>query len=54
MTLSLLGGFLAAKTSLSERYPPGEPLASKDLRRIIRIVLDGIRARPDGRTEDKR
>ncbi len=32
---------------------PGEPLRPDDLRRIIRIILDGVRARPDGRTEER-
>jgi AcrR family transcriptional regulator len=54
IVLALLGGFFAAKTSISERYPPGEPLHPNDLRRIIRIILDGVRARPDGRTEEER
>ncbi|MBP2681600.1 MAG: hypothetical protein H6Q78_1463 [Candidatus Krumholzibacteriota bacterium] len=52
IVLALLGCFLAVKTSISERYKPGVPLHSDDLRRITRIVLDGVRARPDGRTEE--
>ena len=54
IVLALLGCFLAVKTSISERYKPGVPLHRDDLRRIIRIVLDGVRERPNGRTKEQR
>jgi AcrR family transcriptional regulator len=54
MVLALLGGFIAGKTSLSDRCLPGDPLQPDSVRRIIRIILDGIRARPQGRTEEER
>jgi hypothetical protein len=54
IVLALLGCFLAVKTSISERYKPGVPLHRDDLRRIIRIVLDGVSERPNGRTEEQR
>jgi AcrR family transcriptional regulator len=52
MVLAILGGFMVAKTSISERCLQGEPLRAEDLRRIMRIILDGIRSRPDSRMEE--
>jgi hypothetical protein len=43
---------MVAKTSISERCLQGEPLRAEDLRRIMRIILDGIRSRPDSRMEE--
>ena len=54
VVLALLGGFLAGKASISDRYMRGDPLRPEDLRRIIGIILDGIRARSNGRTEEER
>ena len=54
MVLALLGGFIAGKSSISDRCLLGDPLQPDSLRRIIRIILDGIRARPQGRTEEER
>jgi AcrR family transcriptional regulator len=52
MVLAILGGFMVAKTSISERCLQGEPLRAEDLRRIMRIILDGIRSRPDSPMEE--
>jgi AcrR family transcriptional regulator len=54
MVLALLGGFIAGKSSISDRCLLGNPLQPDSLRRIIRIILDGIRVRPQGRTEEER
>ena len=54
VVLMLVGGFLAGKTSFADRCHPGEPLPPESLRRIIRTILDGVRARPKGRTEEER
>ncbi len=52
MVLAILGGFLVAKTTISERCLGGEPLRPEDLRRIMQIIIDGIRARPVSLTEE--
>jgi TetR/AcrR family transcriptional regulator len=54
VVLALLGGFLAGKASISDRSIMGNPVRPEDLRRIIGIILDGIRARSQGRTEEGR
>lgn len=54
MVLAILGGFIVAKTSISERCLGGEPLRPEDLRRIMQIIIDGIRTRPVGHTEEGR
>jgi len=54
VVLALVGGFMAGKTSFSDRCLTGNPVQPDSLRRIIRIILDGVRARPQGRTEEKR
>lgn len=54
MVLALVGGFIAGKTSFADRHHPGDPLQPDSVRRIIRIILDGIRSRPQGRTEEGR
>jgi AcrR family transcriptional regulator len=54
VALALEGVFMAGKASFSDRCHPGDPLPPDSLRRIIRIVLDGVRARPQGQTEEGR
>jgi AcrR family transcriptional regulator len=50
--LALDGGFIAAKTSASGRCRPEGPIAPEDLRRVMGIILNGIRMRPEGRPEE--
>ncbi len=54
VVLALVGGLMAGKASFSDRCHPGDTLQPDSLRRIIRIILDGVRARPQGQTEEGR
>jgi AcrR family transcriptional regulator len=49
--IALTGGFLAGKVSVSGRCLQGDARRPEDLRRIIEIILNGMRARPAGRPE---
>jgi TetR/AcrR family transcriptional regulator len=49
LMLAVHAGFVAGKTSVTDRYLHGDPLRPEDLRRVIGIILDGMRLRPEGR-----